>query len=136
MMRTCRKCGTDFESSQPNRLFCSAECRQTLPAMEEFFCPQCREVRLVKRRKGRVTCSRLCAGRRLAEAGAKARASKPQGGAPAPQETAHRHHWIIDPPRGPMSTGRCACGEVRQFDNVGEEEKRTPRDWNAIKSGL
>ena len=28
------------------------------------------------------------------------------------------HHWIIDPPDGPVSTGMCQkCGEKRQFQN-------------------
>ncbi len=29
-----------------------------------------------------------------------------------------RHHWIIDGPDGPISTGRCKfCGEEREFQN-------------------
>ena len=29
-----------------------------------------------------------------------------------------RHHWIIEAPRGTLSTGRCKlCGEERQFQN-------------------
>ena len=29
-----------------------------------------------------------------------------------------RHHWIIEAPRGALSTGRCKlCGEERQFRN-------------------
>jgi len=28
------------------------------------------------------------------------------------------HHWIIDPPNGPTSTGRCRlCGATKQFTN-------------------
>ena len=28
------------------------------------------------------------------------------------------HHWIIETPDGPVSTGRCRlCGEERQFSN-------------------
>jgi hypothetical protein len=29
------------------------------------------------------------------------------------------HHWIIEPPNGPVSTGRCGrCGHERTFDNT------------------
>ncbi len=29
-----------------------------------------------------------------------------------------RHHWVIDPPNGPVSTGACrSCGEERDFPN-------------------
>ena len=28
------------------------------------------------------------------------------------------HHWVIDSPNGPTSTGRCrVCGEIREFKN-------------------
>jgi len=28
------------------------------------------------------------------------------------------HHWVIEPARGPLSTGKCQiCGEVREFTN-------------------
>ncbi len=30
-----------------------------------------------------------------------------------------RHHWLIEPPGGPTSTGRCLhCGSERQFNNA------------------
>ena len=30
-----------------------------------------------------------------------------------------RHHWIIEPPNGPVSKGVCKlCGEVKMFDNI------------------
>lgn len=30
-----------------------------------------------------------------------------------------RHHWIIEPPNGPVSKGVCKlCGEVKVFDNI------------------
>ena len=29
----------------------------------------------------------------------------------------HIHHWRIDSPTGPMSEGRCECGEARSFRN-------------------
>ena len=50
-------------------------------------------------------------------------------------EPLHIHHWVIEPPDGPTSTGVCrGCGEVRSFSNspaLGNElkldggEKRT-----------
>ena len=41
---------------------------------------------------------------------------------PAPSQDrlqgACRHHWIIDPPMGPISRGACRhCDEVREFKN-------------------
>ncbi len=31
------------------------------------------------------------------------------------------HHWIIKPPEGPVSIGRCSlCGEERKFSDSGE----------------
>jgi hypothetical protein len=33
-----------------------------------------------------------------------------------------KHHWLIEPPDGPISKGVCKlCGEVKVFDNVLEE---------------
>ncbi len=30
-----------------------------------------------------------------------------------------RHHWLIEPPSGPISKGVCKlCGEVKVFDNI------------------
>ena len=32
------------------------------------------------------------------------------------------HHWLIDPPSGPISTGQCKlCGRARQFPNSSED---------------
>ena len=29
-----------------------------------------------------------------------------------------QHHWVLDPPAGPVSTGACrSCGEERDFPN-------------------
>ena len=29
-----------------------------------------------------------------------------------------QHHWLVDPPAGPVSTGACrSCGEERDFPN-------------------
>jgi hypothetical protein len=40
---------------------------------------------------------------------------------PAPTEAEAptcRHHWVIESPRGALSTGRCKrCGEMRDFRN-------------------
>ena len=41
---------------------------------------------------------------------------------PVPRETNQvsecRHHWVIEPPTGPVSRGVCqACEEVREFKN-------------------
>jgi hypothetical protein len=33
-----------------------------------------------------------------------------------------RHHWLIEPPNGPISKGVCKlCGEVKLFDNILED---------------
>ncbi len=33
-------------------------------------------------------------------------------------ETACKHHWLIEPPNGPTSTGVCKlCGTTKKFDN-------------------
>ena len=35
-------------------------------------------------------------------------------------ETQCAHHWIIDPPDGPVSNGTCKkCGKTREFMNWG-----------------
>ncbi len=32
-----------------------------------------------------------------------------------------QHHWVIDPPKGPVSKGTCrSCGEERDFPNAPE----------------
>ncbi len=36
-------------------------------------------------------------------------------------ESAHNHHWLIESPNGPLSIGRCACGETREFRNSSED---------------
>ncbi len=34
------------------------------------------------------------------------------------------HHWVIEPPSGPVSKGVCKkCGAEREFDNWGKVEK-------------
>ena len=34
------------------------------------------------------------------------------------QDTACRHHWVIEAPTGPVSRGTCQqCGNVREFKN-------------------
>ncbi len=47
-----------------------------------------------------------------------------------PVETgACRHHWIIESPRGTLSSGRCElCGEERQFRNSVDDH--IWNDWN------
>jgi len=36
----------------------------------------------------------------------------------APEEPTCKHHWLIETPRGSMSSGRCkVCGEQREFRN-------------------
>ena len=39
-----------------------------------------------------------------------------------PDTAAHTHRWLIERPNGPYSTGRCACGSVREFCNIAPEE--------------
>lgn len=40
-----------------------------------------------------------------------------------------RHHWIIEPPEGPVSQGMChLCNEVKQFRNF-LEEAPWKEDW-------
>ncbi len=34
------------------------------------------------------------------------------------QQSECQHHWVVDPPAGPVSTGGCrSCGEERDFPN-------------------
>lgn len=48
-------------------------------------------------------------------------------------EADHAHHWVIEEPGGPLSTGRCKlCGQIRAFRNwiqeadfVTNEERKT-----------
>jgi len=36
-----------------------------------------------------------------------------------------RHYWIIEPPNGATSRGRCRfCGQEREFDNLGPDSWR------------
>jgi hypothetical protein len=38
------------------------------------------------------------------------------------EKTTCRHHWVIEPPDGPTSRGKCKlCGELKIFDNMLEE---------------
>lgn len=40
----------------------------------------------------------------------------------AQHQVSCRHHWLIETPHGPTSTGVCRrCGEVRDFQNFLEE---------------
>jgi hypothetical protein len=44
----------------------------------------------------------------------------------------HAHHWRIDPPAGPTSTGRCrTCGAERAFSNVHLED--AAYDWRSLE---
>ena len=36
-------------------------------------------------------------------------------------EAQHIHHWTIEAPNGPMSMGRCSCGETKEFRNSSED---------------
>ena len=54
-------------------------------------------------------------------------ATKPRGkravtsGSRAPRGACN-HHWLIDPPSGPLSTGHCKlCGRARKFPNSSED---------------
>ena len=39
-----------------------------------------------------------------------------------------QHHWVIDPPAGPVSKGACRnCGEERDFLNYAERLYNPPR---------
>ncbi len=49
------------------------------------------------------------------------------------------HHWIIDSPRGAMSSGRCKrCGEEREFRNSTEyawdDDSGSASPWRGIRS--
>ena len=50
-------------------------------------------------------------------------------------DTAHVHHWRLEPPNGPTSVGHCACGESRVFANTEGDGKVSRRDWNSITAG-
>jgi hypothetical protein len=42
--------------------------------------------------------------------------------APAENHEGCNHHWLIDPPSGPISTGHCKlCGVARKFPNSSED---------------
>ena len=46
------------------------------------------------------------------------RTSLPQSTIPQPAAVECNHHWLIDSPNGPMSSGKCKwCGEGRDFKN-------------------
>ena len=35
------------------------------------------------------------------------------------QQTTCQHYWVIEPPNGPTSSGKCQrCGEQREFRNI------------------
>ena len=63
--------------------------------------------------------------------------------AAAPVEVAGcRHHWLIEPPRGALSRGRCKlCGEERQFRNsatdyIWDDDSSSTgySSWRAVRS--
>jgi hypothetical protein len=63
--------------------------------------------------------------------------------AAAPTEVADcRHHWIIEAPRGALSTGRCKlCGQERQFRNsasdyIWDDDSSSSGygSWRAVRS--
>ena len=48
------------------------------------------------------------------------------------------HHWVIDPPAGPVSTGTCrSCGEERDFPTDPPSgpwgTKRTKAEWEELR---
>ena len=51
----------------------------------------------------------------------------------------HAHHWVIDPPNGPLSPGRCKLsGQVRAFANSNEAiewERPTEEPEHARSAG-
>ena len=53
-----------------------------------------------------------------AKTASKARSKSP----PAETHDGCNHHWLIDPPSGPISTGHCKlCGVERNFPNSSED---------------
>jgi len=43
------------------------------------------------------------------------------------EQSACQHHWVIDPPEGPVSKGTCrSCGEEREFLNYTERPYNPP----------
>ena len=45
------------------------------------------------------------------------------------------HHWIIEPPEGPMSQGMCRlCSEIREFRNF-LEDAPWKEDWPWAQKG-
>jgi len=48
--------------------------------------------------------------------------------------TACTHHWVIDTPKGALSTGKCKhCLQTKQFKNGGDYWKD---DWNVSNGSL
>lgn len=53
---------------------------------------------------------------------------------------AHVHHWVIDPPAGPTSPGRCSlCGEEKLFvnslpidQNIWPDQKKRGKPLTAV----
>ncbi len=49
-------------------------------------------------------------------------------------ETACKHHWLIEPPNGPTSTGVCKlCGTTKKFDNQMPSRPATVPQMSAQK---
>jgi hypothetical protein len=49
-------------------------------------------------------------------------ASQPRTKRAARSRAVCSHHWVIDPPSGPISTGHCKmCGRQRKFPNSSED---------------
>ena len=53
----------------------------------------------------------------------------PAGEGPLMPKT-HVHHWQIDSPQGPTSTGRCKCGAEKEFRNSFLGGKVDRQAWN------
>lgn len=61
---------------------------------------------------------------------------------PTPIIDGHTHHWVIEPPSGPTSIGRCRCGLSKEFENVGLSKSErygwngSPREATNFGAGL
>ena len=80
---------------------------------------------MVRKLKHRKFCSRECA-----TVGTPKKPKQKESSVPAE----HHHHWVVDSPNGPTSTGRCACGETREFVNAESDQKMSPQDWNQMNA--
>lgn len=47
----------------------------------------------------------------------------------------HTHRWIIKPPDGPESLGRCWCGSRRMFPNSTDFQGHPYRNWTVGSPG-